>query len=331
MKNVCIVGYGAIGPVHAGAVSAIENVNLYAVCDNDLEKLEQCGIKYKVRLYDSFDDVIGDEEIDSVHICTPHYLHKDMAIKAMKAGKDVVLEKPAAMNEDELDELLAVKKETGRRVCLVLQNRTNGSIREMKKLAESGELGKLIGIEGSLAWKRNEAYYNSAVWRGTKDMEGGGVLINQAIHLIDLFSFVGGGIKSVRGGTATRTLGEVIEVEDSADAIFEMGSGVRGAFYATNSYSGDKPVRLELQFEKAILRYADNRLYKITDECEVIAADNMKMPGKSAWGAGHYNAIYDFYNSENYITLEDGENAMRTLFAFYKSASQNGKEVEVKI
>lgn len=331
MKNGCVVGYGAIGPVHANALETAEDARLYAVCDIDGARLEKCKAEHDVAVYREFGEMLEDGEIDCVHICTPHYLHKDMAVQAMRAGKQVVLEKPAAMNAAELSELLAVQEETGAKVCLMLQNRMNQGIQEMKALAEDPSLGRLLGVEGSLAWHRDAAYYQSAPWRGTWKYEGGGLLINQAVHLIDLLGYVGGGIHSVRAGISTRLLGDVIEVEDTAEALLMMENGIRGCFYATNAYSADKPYRVELQYENALLRYADGRLYRIGGQVEVLAEDAKPAIGKTYWGSGHLAVIAQFYHSlehgGSFLSLQDGIRTMQALFAFYESSAAGGREV----
>lgn len=333
MKNACIVGYGAIGPVHAKAISEAENANFYAVCDIDKSKLNLCKSQYDVTTYNDFDAMLSDDDIDCVHICTPHYLHKDMAVKAMRAGKCVVLEKPVAMNDTELDELLSVQKETGAKVCVMLQNRMNRGIQTIKDISLDLSLGKLIGIEGSLMWRRGADYYRSAPWRGTWRYEGGGLLINQAVHLIDLIDYVGGGIRSVRASISTKLLDNVIEVEDTADALLTMNSGIRACFYAANTYEADKPLRLELQYENALLRYADNRLYKITDSVEILAEDSKNTLGKKYWGNGHPAVIAQFYHSlekgGEFLKLEDSINSTRALFAFYKSSKAGGAEIKI--
>ncbi len=333
MKNACIVGYGAIGPIHAEAVARADHARLYAVCDSDADKLSLCREKYDVLTYADYQAAVNDPKIDVIHICTPHYLHKEMAVRAMEAGKDVVLEKPAAMNRDELAQIQQTQALTGRRVCLMLQNRTNAAIQALKATADDPALGKLVGIEGAMTWHRDAAYYRSGAWRGTWTQEGGGVLINQAVHLIDLFSYLGGGIQSVRASISTKYLDGIIEVEDTADGLLTLPGGVRACFYATNAYDTNKPFRIELEFENALLRYADNRLYKIADTAEVVASDDMDTPGKRYWGVGHQYVISQFYQSlaagGRYISLADGINTMEALFAFYESAKAGGKEIKL--
>ena len=334
MKRGCVVGVGAIGPVHASALVGMDS--LYAVCDNQLDRLSGFYPKnLDLKRYGSFDEVLNDSEIDVVHICTPHYLHKEMAISAMEHNKAVVLEKPAAMNAEELAELYEAQKQLSGRVCVVLQNRTNPGIVELKKrIASDKKLGKLLEITGILTWNRDAEYYRHDAWRGKWKTEGGGLLINQAVHTIDLMCWLGGGITSVRGSVSNKTLEDVIEVEDTADAIFKTSSGINMCFYATNGCSISRPAQLEVQFEFGKLRYADNRLYRITDNsCEQIASDSGDVPGKPCWGGGHKKVITDFYNylesgSGEYISLDDAMPAMKVLYAFYKSARCN-KEIQV--
>lgn len=336
MKNGCVVGVGAIGPIHAAALQSIDS--LYAVCDHQPDRLmSYCPDNSRLRRLSNFDDVLRDPKIDVVHICTPHYLHKDMAIAAMEHHKAVVLEKPAAMNERELDELCAAQKRLNGKICVMLQNRTNPGIIALKsRIAGDRALGRLLEITGIVTWNRDAKYYHHDAWRGKWKTEGGGLLINQAIHTVDLMCWLGGGIKSVRGSISNKTLEGIIEVEDTADAIFQTCSGMKMCFYATNGCGVSRPAQLEAQFEFGKLRYADQRLYRITDDlCETVAFDSGKVPGKSCWGSGHERVITDFYRhletgSGEYIDLWDAVPAMETIYAFYQSAKQN-KEIQVSV
>ena len=141
MKNACIVGYGAIGPVHADAITNTDCANLYAVCDINADKAKLCTDKYGCKAYCDFDEMLKDEDIDVVHICTPHYLHKDMTISALAAGKDVVLEKPVAMNRAEFRELMDYVESNGKdkNLCIMLQNRTT-----LNKVIEKADVDAVV-------------------------------------------------------------------------------------------------------------------------------------------------------------------------------------------
>ena len=134
--NACIVGYGAIGPVHANAINQINGVTLYAVCDINNERAKKCANEYNCIIYNSFDEMLKDSSIDAVHICTPHYLHKEMTLKALKAGKDVVLEKPVAISKADMDELVEFvnSSENKNKLCVMLQNRRNVCIEKWKEI-----------------------------------------------------------------------------------------------------------------------------------------------------------------------------------------------------
>ncbi|MBE5039753.1 Gfo/Idh/MocA family protein [Ructibacterium gallinarum] len=331
MKNGCVIGMGAIGPVHAAALQA--RGSLYGICDNQQERLDRFQTEdTALHRFMVFEEVLKDPAIEVVHICTPHFLHADMTRAALAAGKDVVLEKPAAMNAEEFEDLQRYASKSAGRVCVMLQNRTNPSVVKMKELLEYGcDMGKLLGITGFLTWCRDAEYYAQDTWRGKWATEGGGLLINQAIHTLDLLGYLGGKIVSVQGSISNKTLQGVIEVEDTADAIMETEDGLRLCFYATNGCRYSRPMYLEAQLERGVLRYADNRLYQITDEnCRVLAYDRPDCPGKVCWGGGHRTVIEDFYRyletgSGDYLALEDAAPVMETLFAFYQSAKINQK------
>lgn len=330
MKNACVVGYGAIGPIHAQAIEKANNVTLYGICDIDKSRADQGAKEHFCKAFYDFSKVLSDPSVTSVHICTPHFLHHSMAIEAARAGKEVILEKPAAINLEKFHEL--ENELRGNKVCVMLQNRMNIAIQAFKKIIdEDKSLCKLIGGFAALTWHRDAEYYKSGEWRGRWDTEGGGVLINQAVHLIDLISYLAGDIKTVRGHISNNTLQDVIEVEDTADAIFTLAKNVNVCYYATNGYSSNLPMRLELQFENALLRYADDVLYRVDKSgAKIIAKNDDKHPGKDYWGDSHTVVIDNFYNGGKFPTIADAKNSMTALFKFYESAKNNGKEMIIE-
>ncbi len=321
MKNVCIVGYGAIGPIHAYALSQTDKARFYAVCDTDRHKNRIAEQKYGVISYTDFDQMLLNENIDSVHICTPHHLHFDMIKKAAKAGKEIVCEKPLTRTKAEYDALL--KLTDGGKVCVVLQNRLNPCIVRLKEIADSGELGKIKGVKGILIWHRDMNYYNSETWRGKWATEGGGVLINQAVHTLDFLSYIAGDVKAVRACMTNFSLPE-IEVEDTCTAYIGFHSGVRGVFFATNSYTENSAPYFEIAFEKGTVCYKDNALFA---DNRLIAEDVSGEIGKSYWGKGHEKLIKNLYEKGEYFSPYDIKNTMYAVFAMYESAKNGGKEV----
>ncbi len=320
MKKVCVVGYGAIGPNHAAAVQQTETARLYAVCDIDPERAARCVTQYGVKDYRDFSEMLQDTAIDAVHICTPHYLHFSMIRDALAAGKQVVAEKPITMTREEFEQLLAL--DGADKVCCVLQNRLNPCIRAMKQIAQSGELGKAVTARGLLTWEKDMDYYNHDAWRGKWATEGGGVLINQAVHTMDFFNYITGDVQSVRAVMANFDLPE-IEVEDTLSAFLRLESGGRGVFFASNAYGVNAAPMFEVVFEKGSLRYEARKLFR---DGVLIEQDEQPSCGKGYWGMGHMGLIKDFYDRGVYFSLQDVKRTMDCVFAMYDSARQGGRE-----
>jgi len=315
MKNVCIVGYGAIGPVHAKALEMVENARLYAVCDINEEKLRQCRETYDVKEYTDFEEMLLDQSIDSVHICTPHFLHFEMIRKALAAGKEVVTEKPVTMTKEEYAALLELDPEG--KVCVVLQNRLNPCVEKLKDMVESGEMGAVKAVKAVLTWHRDKAYYESGSWRGKWKTEGGCLLINQAIHTLDLFHYVIGDIISVKANMFNYSLENIIEAEDTLAAYLQFADDVQGIFFATNAYGINSAPLFEVVFEKGTVRYIDKQLWS---DGQMLAEDAAPSVGKSYWGSGHARLIKKYYDEQQYFSVYDAKNTMETMFAMYDSA-----------
>ena len=323
MKNICIVGYGAIGPVHAQALKGAKTAKFYAVCDIKPEKVEECRLEYDVIGYTDFDTMLSDPEIDSVHICTPHYLHFQMIKKALAAGKSVVCEKPLTMTKDEFEELLTL--ENSDKVCVIMQNRLNPCIRMFKNIILSGEMGEIKTAKGIMTWQRTQEYYDSDEWRGKWSTEGGGVLINQAVHSLDFFNYLIGDVKELKAQMTNFSL-EKIEVEDTFSAYITFQSGVNGVFFATNAYGDNTYPLFEVVFEKGIVRYIDSKLYR---DGELIEEDDLPRVGKSYWGSSHEALISKYYDEGEYNSPQTIKNTMNTVFAMYESAKNNSKKIEI--
>ena len=258
-----------------------KQVSIPVVADIHFEKAQDYAERFHTKPYASLEEMIEKEQPDVLHVCTPHYLHYKMITAAADAGKKVVCEKPITMTEEEFDRLAANYSDYG--IFPIIQNRTNKCIRELKRLAaEDNTLGKLMGIKGEMTWCRGADYYNSAEWRGTKKYEGGGVLINQAVHTLDLMVYFGGRPLSVIASMSNNSLKGIIDVEDTVDARLEFESGTIGIFYATNAYSASPQPTLTLNYENAEFLYADGKLYKGGVK---ICEDESGFLGKRNWGS----------------------------------------------
>jgi len=304
MKTV-IIGLGAIFETHLAAIKNGTFTSLCAVCDIKKEKLDSALRKIDdslVKGYTDYKEMILAEKPDVVHICTPHYLHRDMAVFALENGCHVYLEKPAAMNAAQANEIVDASVRTGKKVCVSFQNRVIPTNAMAKEIVDSKKYGKLLGIRAEMTWSRGGAYYTESGWRGTWEKEGGGVLMNQSIHTLDLMYYLGGKVKDMEGSVAIRRNKGVIEVEDTAEATIWFENGAEGIFYATNCNFKDSSVQVELFFENGNLFLYRDSLYLVTDSGLEKLVDNHDYTGtegKACWGNGHAMMMKRFYDAIN--------------------------------
>ncbi len=307
--RAAVVGFGNIGPVHAKAIASLPGIELAAVCDTDPACLELARAAHPgAELCRDFDGMLTRADIDAVHICTPHWLHAPMAAQALRAGKQVLMEKPMAMDCAEGRELAAVWRASGRNLGLCFQNRYRPAVAQAKRLVDSGKYGALVGVRALVAWKRDAAYYASrGGWRGRWKTEGGGALINQAIHSLDIIQWLGGGCVRARGIGGNMTLPGLIEVEDTAVVFMDLASGGRGILFATNGNVEDSPVEFEILCEGARMRITDalylivtgsdspRETLRLAPDDSGLAADPAD-PRHAYWGNRHADLIEDFYD-----------------------------------
>lgn len=322
MYNACIVGLGAISPMHINSIEKSKNATLYAVCDNNPEKLKKFLDTDSLVCYDDFDDVINDDNIDSVHICTPHFLHYEMVVKALKAGKKVVCEKPVTMTREEYNKLIQLEEQKD--VCIILQNRYNPCTQKLKEIVENKTYGDVLGSKAIVTWKRDKAYYESEPWRGLYKTEGGGALINQFVHTLDYFSYLISDVESVKAKTANFSLENVIEVEDTVCAYLRLKNNTTGVFFVTNAHVVSSPPEFEIVFENATVRYSDNCLFV---DGLVIERDHVATGEKAYWGLSHATLVSNYYDNGISFCPKDIKNTMETMFSIYESANLNGKEI----
>lgn len=331
--GAAIIGCGAIHKLHADAISNSPHSTLIAVCDIDAEKAKAAASQYGSHYYTDYMEMLENKEIDVVHICTPHYLHAPMAIDAMRKGKHVLTEKPIAINLDDAGEMIRVSGETARTLGVCFQNRYNTTSIKIKEMLMSGKSGRILGIRAFVTWHRDEKYYASGDWRGSWEKEGGGVLINQSIHTLDLVQWFMGDIDRIKGSWDIRLLKGCIEVEDTAEATIIFKNGATGLFYATNCYAADAPVEIEIVCENMLLRLSGDLTVKYKDkEAEHFHDVDSKTGGKSYWGCGHAALIEDYYskllNGEKFcIGGREAITALKMIHAIYES-SRTGEYIK---
>ncbi len=243
--GVGIVGCGAISDVHAQALKQIDQAELISVYSRNVENARRLGEKYEVSWFNTWNMFIQDDRVDVVSICTPSGTHLDYGKLAADAGKHVIVEKPIEVTLERGQQLIQVCQKNGVKLAVIFQNRFMTPVIELKRKIDSGEIGKVFQGDAYIKWYRDQAYYDSGAWRGTLALDGGGALINQSIHTIDLLQWIMGDVSLVFGQIDTFTH-ERIEGEDAAVAVLRFKSGAIGVIEGSTSIYPAQERRLEI-------------------------------------------------------------------------------------
>lgn len=331
MKNyrVAIIGCGSISANHASAIIDAGHT-VCALCDIDTSKAEKLKERFNLEnavIYEDFREMIENERPDSVHICTPHYLHAPMIVYALERNINVLSEKPLCISIEQLEQIRAAAKNSTAALGVCQQNRYEGAMQALKEIAETEGIKSAFG---HVVWCRDEAYYASGEWRGKWETEGGGVMINQALHTLDIVQWLCGMPDFVTAHTSNDHLKGVIEVEDTASALFEYKDGPAFSFFATTAADADFSVMVRLRLKNNDTINAENSL--ITRNGKIVSYTPTKeILGKSVWGMGHKILIRDYYKCLEEGTpfrlgLSEAEKVVRLILSMYKS---NGERIEV--
>ncbi|MCK9525912.1 MAG: Gfo/Idh/MocA family oxidoreductase [Limnochordia bacterium] len=332
--KVAIVGCGNVSKVHLAAAASNPSAKLIAVCDIKEDRAKKASTEFGVPYYTDYHQVLALEP-DVIHICTPHHVHAEIAIAAANKGIHVLTEKPMAVTLHDADRMIQAAQDNNITLGVIFQNRYNPSSRAMKEAVVSGELGEILGGRLFVTWMRNDEYYSKSDWKGTWDMEGGGVLIDQAIHTMDLMQWIMGPIKSLEGSMDNRTH-DIIHVEDVAEATVFFQNGAVGSLYACNFFTYDADVLLEIHGKNGVARLEkDTAVIRIQGQPErvVYAEGNQEVIGKSYWGVSHKTQIDEFYadimaNRPVKIDGVAGRKALEFVRAIYYSGTQGGMLVQ---
>ncbi len=329
MKEIgcAVVGCGTIGPVHAETLSKSTRGRLIATVDVVAERARDLAQRYGAECwYDDYQKVLERDDVDAVFICTPHYLHVPMVIDAARHGKHVLVEKPMAMDSDSAAMAIDACRRAGVRLAVCLQNRMNPVTVALRNAIDGGVLGTILCASGEVSWYRSDEYYADSPWRGRWETEGGGVLINQAIHTLDLLLHLAGDVESVSATLAT--IGhKAIEVEDVASISMRFAGGAVGNLFATTcSYPGSD-VRIEIVGTRgSALIEADAlaRFSSVNGEVLAVEGDRSEsLVAKPYYGASHRKLIEDFLeavieNRPPFVTGEEGKRSIDVLDTIYR-------------
>lgn len=257
-----LVGLGNMGRSHLEKEQGLDEARIVAVADVAHRAVDEARERYGVRGFSSPEELIDADEVEAVLIATPHPFHAPIAIRAAERGLHVLTEKPIAVAVSEADRMIEACQRAGVQLGVMFQLRTDPIHRQAREIVESGAIGELYRTTLiATAWYRTQAYYDSGAWRGTWSGEGGGVVMNQAPHSLDLFVWLGGRPSRVEGRAWTR--GHRIEVEDTVAATLEYANGATGYVYTTTAeWPGENRLELVGDRGKLIVLNDQIRLYR---------------------------------------------------------------------
>jgi len=324
-----LIGCGGISRLHLEAVQTLSDVKFVAFCDIDLARAqhhaEQNG---GGDVYTAYHDLLSREDLDVVHIATPHYLHTEMSLAALKAGLYVLCEKPMAITMEDARTLL--QADTQKKLGVVFQNRFNESTVIAKRMLDGGELGAFRTARATVAWSRDAAYYAQADWRAKWATAGGGTLINQSIHTVDLLHYLCGAFSRIKGSITTDLLQDVIEVEENSHAVIQFAGGQTGLIHTSNSFGLTELPEILIYCEKGHLLLQGESLILIQDGQRTVLHDQttQETTGKACYGNGHTKQITAFYeNVQNNAPISLGAQqafpATWAVLGIYESSRTN--------
>lgn len=334
--RIALLGTGSIAKTHAKAIKSIKGAKLVAVYGKSPERTRKFAKKFSIKPYDNYTELLK-QDIDIVDITTINNLHADLGIKAAKVKKHVLTEKPIDTSIEKANELIKICKENDVRLGVISQLRFSPTLKKAREEIIRGKLGDIISINITMNWHRKEDYYNG--WRGNPKQAGGGVLMLQSIHYIDLLRWFLGPAEKVLG--KTNTTNKDLKVENIATGIINFKNGSTGIIHASTAVSSTLPDRIEIFGTKGSITIKGNMnsFYHITrytkgsnslfNRLKYLLISNLyklkvNKPGKIK------DQIQEFIGSVEtettpIITGNDGKNALELVLAIYKSSEMGGE------
>ena len=320
--KTAIIGLGNIGRVHAKVLSLI-GAEIVALSDIEIGRAERIRDEFapKARVYDDYKVMLERETVDVVHVCTPHDMHAEMVVYLLKKGINTLCEKPLCISERELDAIFAAEAESSAILGVCQQNRYNPSTVFLKKYLEDK---KVLGAHGSVVWHRDEKYYRDSPWRASKSRAGGGALINQALHTLDLCQMLAGEPQKVVARAENLAHKGVSEVEDTLTAVFSEGADI--TFFTTIAAAVDMPIEVTLKLDGGDVATLTPHAVLVNGKT-VFEEERRDFHGKVCYGLSHETLISDFYDCiendrEFPITAREAAKVLRLIYAAYKSAEE---------
>jgi UDP-N-acetyl-2-amino-2-deoxyglucuronate dehydrogenase len=320
--NIGILGGGNISDTHARAAAAIPGVKVVAFYGANRERTAKLAARHEAALYDDLENFLGHRPMEIVAIGSPSGLHAEQGIAAARRGLHVLSEKPLDITTRRADELIDACAAAGVKLGVFFQDRLRPDVARIKRMLDDGEMGKPVMIAGRVRWYRPPEYYSGSKWRGTWKLDGGGALMNQAIHTVDLVQWLFGPVARVSSAVATGI--HDIEVEDTAAAVLEFTSGAIGTIEAATSLFPGYPRKLEVTGSAGTIVLEDDKIVRMDLRSSVSAGtpaaapapppENVASPVVSDASA-HQRVIEDFIRAirDDAIPATDGREARRSV------------------
>ncbi|HEX5505133.1 MAG TPA: Gfo/Idh/MocA family oxidoreductase [Thermomicrobiales bacterium] len=341
-----IVGGGVIGPTHARSIAALPNAALRAVVDVVPERAERLAREFGAQPYTDLDAALARPDVDVVCACVPSGLHAEVGARAAAAGKHVVVEKPIDVTLEAADRLIAACRAHRVKLAVISQRRFDPGVRRLRAALDAGRFGRLVLGDAIIKWYRTQQYYDSGDWRGTWALDGGGALMNQGIHYIDLLQWLMGPVERVVARRATAA--HDIAVEDVAVALVTFANGALGVIEGSTAVYPGLPERLAISGAggTAVIEAGEVTVWEFKDERGEVGAYGAKVrPGAPppAAGtaadpaaleiAGHRAQLADLLaaieeDRDPAVTGEEARKPLALILAIYESA-RTGREVVI--
>lgn len=337
MYRFAIIGAGNIAHIHAKAIREIKNVKLLAVYSSSIERAKKFAEIYNIKPYDSIEEMFKNENIDIVNIVTKNYQHIEHGILSAKNNKHIIVEKPLGNSFEEAQKLVKLCKEKNLKLSVVSQRRWDTSIRILKVLIENKKIGEVKQANLALKFARPQEYYDSnSSWRKNKKLSGGGVLINQAIHFIDVAQWLLG--KPISVYAETKILSHNIPIEDYVSAILKFKNNAVAKIIATTAVKKDIPDSIEIYSNKGVIVIKGRKIIKNTilppSKNKILSWLIQKINNYKFQYGSHKQQIQNFINSIKYdkkplIDGYEGLKVLKIIDNLYLS-SKFKKEIKIK-
>lgn len=329
--HVGLIGGGNISGTHARAATAIADVEISAVHGTNSEKVERLCREFGGRPYQDFHRFLAHRPMQMVIIGSPSGLHAEQGIAAARQGLHVLVEKPIDISTQRADALIAECEKAKLKLGVIFQDRFKPAIRRVKQLINDGALGRVLLADARVKWYRPPEYYGASRWRGTWALDGGGALMNQGVHTVDLLLWLLGDVVSVRARTATVL--HAIETEDTAIALLEFRKGAMGVLEATTAAYPGYPRRIELTGAEGTIVLENDRILlgDLKGEAQDMVSHDGDSDNPSASSPvvvdfrGHQSAIEDFIHAIQYDHApacdgREGRRSVALIQAIYDAA-----------